>query len=331
MSEPRFRVGRRPRLGVLLYLLALAAAVGVILIPPLRAAGARRVETAFDAREAGWILRVEEGEALLASGDFEAAAAHLEDLDRRFPARGNVHALDKERERVLVGLGRANEGLGRKGRALAAYRQTVLFDPLNVENHYALAAAALRLDEGAEAERHLALILETYPAHELAARDRIAIASEAGDFRAVRETFEAYAGAFRVREVTVSAGEFSTLVSVPEDGEPHTLRITLPRTVAAGTVTIRSEVESVAVSEVHWVGRAFAGRDGRDEGAARALGDREFELPQPPPARLRITARAPIPISAETWRLVETAYRNLLATEAFDSITPRLMVREVTP
>lgn len=331
MSESRSRVGGRPRLGVLLYLLALAAVVALVVLPPARGAWTGPVESIFAAREEGWIRRVEEGEALLAAGEHEAAAAHFAELDGRFPARVNTHSLDKERERILVGLGRAYESTGRKGRSLAALRRAVAFDPLNVENHYALAAAAIRLGEEGEGDLHLAHILETYPGHERAARDRIALQFEAGDFAAVRRTFEEYAGAFRVKEIVVSAGEMSIPITIPEDGRPHELRVPLPRQLSTPSVVLRTETGSVLVDGVEWVGRPIAGLDGRVVGEAPALGETEYGLPTDPPAELRVLARALIPISEEANRQVAAAYRNLLASDAFDSYIPRLSVYEVVP
>lgn len=315
----------------MLYTAAVVVAVGGLLIPPVREAVAWRVDAAFDMAEAGWIRRVEEAEALLAEARFEEAAVRLESLDERFPARNNIHSLDKERERVLIGLGRANEGLGRKGRALDAYRRAVVFDPLNVENHHALAAAAIRLGEEAEAERHLRLILDTYPAHERAARDLIAILSEAGDFRAVRETFERYVVAYRVKEILVTAADHTATAVIPEDGATHTLRVSLRPGSTARTVRIEPEVESVAVEQVRWRARPVAGEEGRVEGIASPGGQGEFALPDPTPSDLLISARAPIPIGRETLRSIETAYRNLLAMDEFAGYAPRLLVHEDSP
>ena len=329
MLEPDRRVGRR-RIGVILYAAGLAAGLGGLFIPRVREAASRRVEAVFDMAEAGWIRRVEEVEALVAEGSFEDAAARLASLDERFPARNNIHALDKERERVLIALGRANEGLGRKGRALDAYRRAVVFDPLNVENHYELAAAALRLGEEAEAERHLRLILDTYPAHQRAAQDLIGILAEAGDYRAVRETFERYVSAYRVRDLMITAGNTS-VVTLPEDGRLHALRVPLPPGSAAGTVRIRPGVDRVRVEEVRWRSRPVAGEPGRDAGLVIPDESGEIALPDPNPAELLIRARAPIPIRRDTHRLVETAYRNLLAADEFASFAPRILVQGDSP
>lgn len=312
-----------PRSLALAYLVVLAGAVIAVLVPRIREPVARRVEGAFDIAEAGWIARVEEGEALLADGRYEAAAAYFVDLDERFPARHNIHALDKERERVLRGLGEAYEALGRKGRALDAYRRAVAFDPRNVENHYALAAAALRLGEGAEAERHLSLLLEIHPSHAPAVRDLIGIEYERGDYAAVRETFETYVGAFRMAEVSARVGDRVLTAQLPVDGETHRLRFGVPEDADSDVVSVAS-THATVVDDVRWVGRTVAGRPGRSSGVARLSGDSQWGLPDDTPAEILMDARAPIPIDATALAQVETSYRNLLAEDRFAEVFSRL-------
>ena len=311
-----------------MYLAALGLGLTGLFVQRVREPALRGIEALVDASAEGWLARVDEGEALLSDGRYLEAAVFLEDLDARFPARTNIHALDKDRERILAALGQANEALGRKGRALDAYRRAVAFDPRNVENHYALAVAAIRLGEEDEAARHLDLLLDIYPPHQRGVRERIALDTERGDFPAVRRAFERYVQSFRVEAIEITIGEHTAEAMVPVDGEPHVLRFGLPPVGQGPSVLEVVRSEGVDLAEVRWVGRVRAGVDGRDSGVAEPASANRFELPEPAPAELFITASAAIPLDADTWRRVETAYRNLLASEELERWAPRLEIGE---
>ena len=95
-----------------------------------------------------WTRRLEVGEAMVRAGHYDEAVGYLEQLDREFPAKDVRHGRDKERERLLVALGRCYTELDRKSRAIETYQRLVRFDPRNYRNHYALGVAANKLLAG---------------------------------------------------------------------------------------------------------------------------------------------------------------------------------------
>lgn len=323
----RFAHGRR-RLLIAGYLGLLALGLLVIGLPPLRAAAAARVEQVMRSVQGGWIERVDRGEALVDAGRYEEAIAYLTALDDRFPARTNRHALDRERERVLHALGRAYVATDRKGSALDAFRRAVLFDPRNVENHFALARTALHFAEPEEALLHLDRVLAIHPSHRGALSAAVALAFEDGAYARVVERMESYLDAFRVHPLPVSVGTDTAWSRVPVDGRVHEVRVPLPATARAARVEIRPDHPGLEVLAAFAEGRAFAGRAGAAGDSAtiaREDGLLRVELPGPPggTAALRLTVRARAPVDAETWEQVRTSYRNRLAHEALEAAERR--------
>jgi len=310
------------------YLAVLGLVCAIVLVPALRGAVTSRAASLYAARQAGWIARVERAEAQLASGDAEGAAARFARLDEEFPARFNRHSLDKERERILRGLGEAELELGRKGRALDAFRRAVAFDPRNVENHYALATAAIALDESGEAERHLEDLLAIYPSHAGAVRAIIDLRYEDGDWEGVTRRFEEYVEGFRIHPFLVEAGETRVLTRIPVDGRTHEIRIGLGDHDPAAELSIGAGYPTVELEAVRWRGDAVAGVPGVPAGDAEPLDGTDLRRVRLDPRATTawIVARVGIPIDEDTRARVETAYRNLLAGNRFAELANRLTV-----
>ena len=313
------------------YLGALALVCAVVLVPALRAAVTSRAQSLYEARQRAWIERVERAEELLATGDAETAAIRFARLDETFPARIVRHSLDRERERVLRGLGAAELALGRKGRALDAYRRAVAFDPRNVSNYYALATAAIALDEAGEAAPALERLLAIYPNHAGAVRAAIGLRFEDGDWPGVVERFERYVAAFRVHPFLVRIGEKGIVAHLPVDGLAHELRVGLGDHDAGAELSIEPRYPTVEIRAVRWGAPAVAGEPGAPAGVARPVAG-------PDPGRVRldprartvwIDARAGIPVDEATLSRAETAYRNLLRSDRFAELVRLLDV--VTP
>lgn len=157
------RPGERTLLAASLAVLVLCLAF--LAVPSCRQTLLWHSQATADAWDERWTRRVERGEALLAAQRFEEAAAHLEAVDRRFPAPLVKYGRDGERERLLRALGASHAALGRKRRTLETYRRLVAYDPLNYLNHVALAEAALRFDEPDEALAHFEEVLRFHPGH----------------------------------------------------------------------------------------------------------------------------------------------------------------------
>lgn len=322
----RRRVERYRRPLVAGYLAGLALVCLTVLLPPLRGAMAGTIERFVDLRTEAELARIDEAEALVAAGRFEEAVPLLERLDRDFPARTRVHALDRDRERILHALGAAYRGLDRKGSALDAYRRAVLFDPLNVANRYALAETAIAFDEPGEAAEQLQAILDTYPPHAGATRALIALRFDDSDYEGVRALFARYVDAFRVHSFLAVAGDAREVVHVAVDGRPHEIEVPIPP--GAARIELLPTYPTVEVGAATWRGRPRAGEPGTRAGRAPTLptgpdGGPAF-APGPDAAALEVVLRAGIPLDTATWERVETAYRNLLRSDELTRLRPRL-------
>lgn len=310
------------------YLAALGIVCATVLVPPLRSAMADTVERVLELRTEAWEGRIAEAEALVAASRFAEAEPVLVALDRDFPARTRLHALDRERERILHALGRTYLALDRKGSTLDTYRRAVAFDPLNVANRFALATAAIHFAEPAEARAQLDSILDIYPPHPAATRELIALRADDSDYEGVMAAFRRYAGAFRVHAFLALAGETRHIVRVPVDGRTYVVEVPFPP--GAPDVELRPTYPTVEIAAVHWVGRARAGEPGTRSGPATPLepgpdGAVRFGL-GPDAAAARITLSAGIPVDSATWERVATAYRNLLLSDTLDALAPRIAV-----
>lgn len=316
-----------------LYLAALAGMLAIMFVPFLRGAVAERTQSALQSVQRGWIDRVERGEALVGAGLPEEAITYLEDLDARFPARVNRHSLDKERERILSALGQSYEAMGRKRLALETYRRAVGFDPRNVANHFALAAAALRLDEAEEAELHLEHVLSIDPSHLAALGALIGLDFERGDFERVVSRFESYLSAFRVyEEMEMRLGDAVLRVSVPVDGRARTVRVPLPRVDGATSLEFEHDQPGIEILGVELELRPRAGVVESTRRPAPREGDGlRFALPAAPEevAAARLTVRTRVPVDPETWERVATSYRNRLDFDGLAAVEERTL--RITP
>jgi tetratricopeptide (TPR) repeat protein len=296
------------------YVVAVAAVLAIVFVPFLRGAVTDRAQWAFQAVQSGWIDRVERGEALVREGSHEEALAYLEGLDAQFPARGNRHSLDKERERILHALGQSYEAMGRKRLTLETYRRAVAFDPRNVANHFALAAAALRLDEPEEARVHLEQVLRIDPSHRPALDEIIGLDFERGDFAGVLSRFDSYLAAIRIHdELQMRLGDTVLLVSIPIDGRGRIVRAPIPSVESATRLTLGPAHPGIQILGVAFEPRPRAGLVDPADLPGLSDGDPlQFALPEQEVVAALLDIRTLVPISPATWERVATSYRNRL-------------------
>lgn len=260
----RALLGRYERRLPVVYLAGLLGLVLIFTLPPLRDPLLSRAG-AFAAREeARWIQRIARGEELLAAGRIEEAIAYFEELDDRFPARAGRHALEKGRERILHALARSHERAGNKRLALEAYRRAVIFDPRNFWNHFALARAAVALQEPEEAQTHFEEVLQIHPSHLPSLRELIALYYDAEDYAAVAGAYRRYLDAFQVHDLAVELGGSADTVPVRVDGRYRMARIALPEPAAsADSLEIHAGTFSVEVRRIELQGVVRRGELGR--------------------------------------------------------------------
>jgi tetratricopeptide (TPR) repeat protein len=321
-------LGEHPRRLLLgAYVAVLALTLAVVFVPFLRGAVTERAQSAFRSVQGGWIERVERGEALVSEGSYEDAIAYLEELDARFPARVNRHSLDKERERILHALGQSYEAMGRKRLTLETYRRAVGFDPRNVANHFALAAAALRLDEAEEARAHLDSVLRIDPSHMPALEALIGLDFERGDFAGVSSRFEAYLAAFRIHvEMQMRLDDTVVLVSIPIDGRTGVVRAPIPVATSATRLVIEPGHPGIEILGVEFESRARAGLVDPTTLPGLPDGDPlQFALPAQEIVAVRLTVRTRVPIDPDTWERVATSYRNRLDFDGLAAAGDRII------
>jgi len=322
-----------------LGLLLLGAAA--LAITPVRVGFLGALQSAVDRWDERWTRRLAAGEALVAREEYAEAARYLERLDRAFPATDVRHARDKQRERLLLLLGRSYEVLGKKGRAMAAYDRLVAFDPLNYHNHFERARAAERLLSGwalaPEARDGYAEVLKLFPSHLPSVRGYIDYYMDRGEFVPVVQAYRDYLDAFLVQRVQLRLGRDSVVALLQVDGLSH--EVELPLAAPAGeadTLAIQSggfamRVEQVTLLPATVVGAMGAGGDvhvpprpaavssfeAAGQGALRPTGDSTlaaYPLPALPTgiAGVRLRMRLYKPVDDELWQSVEKSFRNLL-------------------
>ncbi len=330
-----------------LFLMALAAA-------PSRERllyGVQRVVQDWDGR---WSVALARGDSLVAAGRWTEAEAYLAGLDRRFPARTARHAMDKEREHLLLLLGRTYVNLDKKSKALDAYQRLVAFDPNNFRNHYALALASDRLLSGwalaREARDAYAAVLVINPSHLPSLRGVVRYDSEKGLFGDVRDSYEAYLDAFLAADVTLRSGDSSVAVVVPVDGRWHEVEVPLGQPAgAAATLTVDASGYPVELGSATFLPALVAGRAGRGAPAvlpvdqavvtgeavvrdgrvlpmSRAVA---LEVPgavSPGTTGLRLRLRLFKPVDQGFWETVSAAYRNVLDMDGLDTARDRSAV-----
>ncbi len=326
----------------------LAGAVGLacigILAPPIRDRLLDRAQMSVARWDDRWTERVDRGEELLAAGRYEEAAAYLEQLDGVHPARHVNHGRDVERERVLRALGGANLALGRKRASLDALRRAVVFDERNYLNHFTLANAALELGEPEEALAAFERVLAIHPNHLPTVSALIAYHFDRADYGSVASTFEAYLDAYLIHKATVELGGVVLPADVRVDGRYHGIEAPLVADAGAPargrSVTVNGGPHPIRVAAVTLVQPRRAGVldpepielgvpggwSGEDEmggaGAARIpIGASDVEV-----ARARVVLRLLKPVDAETWEMIATSYRNLLANDALEVARERSVV-----
>lgn len=288
-----------------------------------------------------WIRRVELGEGLVRAGRYQEAATYLARLDRQFPARDARHALDKERERLLVALGRSYAELGSKQRALETYQRLVTFDPRNYRNYYALALLSNRLLAGwapaPEARDAFLQVLRINPSHLPSVRGAIAFYSARGEFAEVVRLYQNYLDAYLLQELTVRLGDDFTVMSAPADGQFHDYELRLAQPAGrAIMLSIETGGFSLGLERAVVLGPLRAGVAGAgtetelplDQADTRALtrtgqyawraeaGNATLALPvfaqRDGIAHVHLRLRLFKPTDPATWGMVVPAYRNRL-------------------
>jgi tetratricopeptide (TPR) repeat protein len=343
-----------------MYLGGLALLLLALGLPPVRQRVFWRVESALVRGEARWTDRLETGEALLAAGRLEEAQAYLEQLDRRFPARDVRHALDKERERLLLALGRTYEALGRRNLALATYTRLALFDPRNWQNHAALAAAHTRLDPNwsipDEAGTALMEVLRINPNQLQAVTDLATFYFEQPDFASLVATVETYLKADLYIRSNPALGASAVEQLIGVDGTWHRLRLRYaatpksPERFSLPTRGYSAELRSVTLEPALLVGRppgepivlgpesTWSGDSVSSPrpGLFRAIGSEttiQVPLPRdlPPIAAVTVELRLFKPMGDDLWALTRRAYRSILRPQGLDSAAHLLFPRADLP
>jgi len=333
------RPGERTLLAASLAVLVLCLAF--LAVPSCRQTLLWHSQATADAWDERWTRRVERGEALLAAQRFDEAAAHLEAVDRRFPAPLVKYGRDGERERLLRALGESHAALGRKRRTLETYRRLVAYDPLNYLNHVALAEAALRFDEPDEALAHFEEVLRFHPGHLPSLRAVVGARLDAGDWRAGVAAYERYLDAFRLERIELQVGERRAQVQVLVDGRWHEVEAVLrseepaEAALAAPALLLRPGPHAFEVASLVLTGPLAVGEAGPPprrllraplvwelQTAEPAASAPTFRLALAPETRDWVTARLRVrlfkPVDAELWRQVAAAYRNLLDWEGLE-------------
>jgi tetratricopeptide (TPR) repeat protein len=346
LRRAREAVRRNERLTAWVLLGAIGLACLALLAPPIRDRVLILAQANVARWDARWTERVERGEALVADGRHEEAAAYLEQLDGVFPARHVKHGRDVERERVLRALGEANLAIGRKRASLDALQRAVEFDERNYLNHFALAAAALELGEPEAALASFERVLAIHPGHLPTVSALIAYHFEQADYRSVAEVYEAYLDAYVLHTVAVELGNGSGRADVRADGRDH--EVDVPLVAGDGSVAARGRSLSIdgapyptRVAGVTLIEPLRAGvleadpielgrpggwsNEGADAGSDAAVrvpvGPTDVEI-----ARAHIVLRLLKPVDTETWELITTSYLNLLERDALEAARERSVI-----
>ncbi len=341
LFPPAWREGfrRHERTLAWSWVALVAGFLALLVLPPTRHWILGRVEAGVRASEARWTTRLEEGERLLAAGQYGLAAERLEALDREFPARDVRHGRDKERERLLLALTAAYTRLEQKGRALRAAQALAAFDPLNYRNHYALALVSDHFLSGwalaPEARDAYAAVLAIHPSHMPSMRGYVAYYAARGEWPEVRRIWAAYLDAFLLQPVTLRAGRDSVTVMANATGQAQEVEFLLPPGAAADSLRFDARGMALAIDRVALVRPLRAGVvEGRADLvlplAAPLRGDTSLALPAPVAAagleRVRVTLRLFKPADKALWGSVSAAYRNLLDWEGLAAAGARLDV-----
>ncbi len=341
LFPPAWREGfrRHERTLAWAWVALVAGFLALLVLPPTRHWFLGRVEAGVRASEARWTSRLEEGERLLAAGDYALAAQRLDALDREFPARDVRHGRDKERERLLLALAAAYTRLEQKGRALRAAQALAAFDPLNYRNHYALALVSDHFLSGwalaPEAKDAYAAVLAIHPSHMPSMRGYVAYYAARGEWPEVRRIWEVYLDAFLLQPVTLRAGRDSVTVMANATGRAQDVEFLLPPGAAADSLRFDARGMALAIDRVALVrplraGAAEARTDLVLPLAAPLRGDTSLGVAAPAAAagleRVRVTLRLFKPADKALWNSVSAAYRNLLDWDGLAAAGARIDV-----
>jgi tetratricopeptide (TPR) repeat protein len=327
------------------FALGYLALVGLMLVaftlPPVRHRLLGALQSGIQGWDDRWSRRVETGELMVREGRYYEAAAYLEKLDQEFPARDVRHRRDKERERLLVALGRSHTELDRKTRAIETYQRLVAFDPKNWRNHYALAVAANKLLAGwapaVEARDAFLQVLLIHPNHLPSVRGAMAYHAARGEFALVTPLYEQYLDAYLLQPMTLTLGDTAVSFDLPVDGRAHTITVRVNRPADwSGDLVLQTDGFSMALEGVRLESPLRVGVEAASEARDLALtdavargmtsvaglgwhadsGSSSLSIPVPaqPAAIAAVTLRirAFKPLDPTTWTYASTAYRNRL-------------------
>lgn len=357
MNRRRERSGwelfrRHERTLTLAYLVLVVAFLAAFALPPVRVRILGTIQRGIHAWDDRWTTRLERGEAMVREGRYAEAAAYLERLDGEFPARDVRHGRDKERERLLVALGRSYTELDRKTRAVETYQRLVVFDPRNWRNHYALGVVANKLLAGwapaIEARDAFLQVLLIHPNHLPSVRGAMAYHAARGEFTLVTPIYQQYLDAYLLQPLTVSLGDTTVTVELSADGTPHEIEVRLSRpegwsgelslatagfTVALDGATLRAPLRAGmagAATETNLDAGTATGTSMTrvDGGSWRADGgDSRLSLAVPTQAKgvaaVRLRLRLFKPLDPTTWNYAATAYRNRLDRAGLEAAQAR--------
>ena len=348
---------RHRRSCAILYACCLLAIVIIMMNTRLRKAFLYRIETGISYFDDRWTRRLEHGERLVSTRQYDAAVSYLERLDRVFPADNVRHKRDRERERLLSALGRAYSATSRKARTLDVYRQLVAFDSRNYANHHQLALACEVFHEPAEAFEHVMHILAIHPTHLPSVRFQLEYYLARAQHSSIVEAFEAYLDVFLLHEITVSLGGAISAVEVPVDGRFHSIQLSLSKKPAwsglfeLDTNGLLGELAALRLNPPLYVGIDHTERTSiwapsggwqiaeaasADPTASQPLDSASafpVEVPSQPSGveMVHLTLRLFKPLDAEISTIVDSAYRNLVDDARYHNAQERSGMRPVPP
>lgn len=280
-----------------------------------------------------WSDRVDTGVQMRSASGHAETIFWLEQLDATFPARHAKHALDTERERLLLTLGLAYEAGGRNKKARRTLRRLVDFDPRNFHNHRHLAALLRRQGRTKDAEDALREALAIHPSHLPTVDSLIELLFAAEKFDEVTEAWRAYLDAVTLADVEITHRGRSVVTAVPVDGQFHETRFQL--FAAPGDsepVALRSGGDGLQIGISHAIVPAKAGRARPTEGvqiiaadawqptaSMQPLGEHSYRcadddaalttaVPDRGIATLLLRIRLPVPVGPVTWKTVSESY-----------------------
>ena len=335
-------VRRNERRLIGVYLGSAVAALGAWAVFGIALQGAERL---VDLRAERFAARTAGARALVDQGRWPEALAALEALDREHPARTVLYARDREREEILGLLGTAQLALGKKRLGLETFARLAAFDPLNWQNHFALAEAARGAGELDLALASYASVLGLHGTHLPTVQALVDVHGGLARFETVAAVWERYLDAYRLAPLELclpSGAPACAPFEVPADGLPHTVSAELELEGGwSGALELRTGGYSIAVESLALTPLARAGELGDPAPPApaprpelRALGGGqlgsdgtflaagaasacalEVAAPARGSARATLVVRVFKAADLTTWRIVQHAFENLVDPE----------------